>query len=177
MGGEVSCASFQDGRFSKWRWVKIRLPGHHGFLSMFPCTRVPCWVPTFELGVFWFPFRCQPRGGPPFQGALGEKKNNSGDIPKQHAVLFLVEPWNPCGTLPRRPGPPRSLFGLRPQSFQLLGKKDQIFGVVVIHQWAVYSEEREKERERHCHMKDLTSPAQIFVMLCVFDQRASPTRI
>ena len=37
----------------------------------------------------------------------------------------LVEPWwNPRGTLPqRRPGPPQSLSGLRPQSFQLLGKK------------------------------------------------------
>ena len=32
--------------------------------------------------------------------------------------------WNPRGTLPRtRPGPTRSLSGLRPQSFQLLGKK------------------------------------------------------
>ena len=36
----------------------------------------------------------------------------------------LVEPWwNPRGTLPQgRPGPPRSLSGLRPQSFQLLEK-------------------------------------------------------
>ena len=36
----------------------------------------------------------------------------------------LVEPSrNPGGTLPHpRPGPPRSLSGLRPQSFQLLGK-------------------------------------------------------
>ena len=31
--------------------------------------------------------------------------------------------WNPRGTLPQgRPGPPRSLSGLRPHSFQLLGK-------------------------------------------------------
>ena len=37
----------------------------------------------------------------------------------------LVEPWwNLGGTLPQgRPEPPRSLSGLRPQSFQLLGKK------------------------------------------------------
>ena len=37
----------------------------------------------------------------------------------------LAEPWwNPCGTLPQgRPGPPRSLSGLRPQSFQLLRRK------------------------------------------------------
>ena len=37
----------------------------------------------------------------------------------------LVQPWcNPRGTLPQgRPGPPRSLSGLRPQSFQLFGKK------------------------------------------------------
>ena len=37
----------------------------------------------------------------------------------------LVEPWwNPRGTLPQgRPRPPRSLSGLRPQSFQLLGEK------------------------------------------------------
>ena len=32
--------------------------------------------------------------------------------------------WNPRGTLPQgRPGPPRSLSGLRPQGFQLWGKK------------------------------------------------------
>ena len=39
----------------------------------------------------------------------------------------LVEPsWNPRGNLPQgRPGPPRSLSGLTPQSFQLLGKKRQ----------------------------------------------------
>ena len=38
-----------------------------------------------------------------------------------------MEPWwNPGGTLPQgRPGPPRSLSGLRPQSFQLLGKRNQ----------------------------------------------------
>ena len=38
---------------------------------------------------------------------------------------ILVEPWwNPRGTSPQgRPGPPLSLSGLRPQSFQLLGKK------------------------------------------------------
>ena len=37
----------------------------------------------------------------------------------------LVEPWwNPGGTLAQgRPEPPQSLSGLRPQSFQLLGKK------------------------------------------------------
>ena len=41
----------------------------------------------------------------------------------------LVEPsWNPRGTLPQgRPGPPRTLSGLRPQSFQLLGKKGCFF--------------------------------------------------
>ena len=34
--------------------------------------------------------------------------------------------WSPRGTLPQgRPGPPRSLSGLRPQSFQLLGKKER----------------------------------------------------
>ena len=35
-----------------------------------------------------------------------------------------MEPWwNPRGTLPQgRPGPPRSLSGLRTHSFQLLGK-------------------------------------------------------
>ena len=38
-----------------------------------------------------------------------------------------MEPWwNPRGTLPQgRPGPPRSLSGLRPQSFQLLGKNEK----------------------------------------------------
>ena len=45
-----------------------------------------------------------------------------GALAEPHATL--VEPWwNPGGTLPQgRPGPPRSLSGLRPQSFQLLGK-------------------------------------------------------
>ena len=40
----------------------------------------------------------------------------------------LVEPWsNPRGTLPQgRPGPPRSLSGLRPQSFQLVGKNTEL---------------------------------------------------
>ena len=42
-------------------------------------------------------------------------------------LVTLVEPWwNPRGTSPQaRPGPPRSLSGLRPRSFQLLGKKKQ----------------------------------------------------
>ena len=42
----------------------------------------------------------------------------------------LVEPWwNLGGTLPQgRPEPPRSLSGLRPQSFQLLGKKIKMGG-------------------------------------------------
>ena len=41
----------------------------------------------------------------------------------------LVEPsWNPRGTLPQgRPGSPRSLCGLRPQSFQLLGKNKKCY--------------------------------------------------
>ena len=44
-----------------------------------------------------------------------------------------MEPsWKCRGTLPQgRPGPPRSLSGLRPQSFQLLGeKKTQVAGGV-----------------------------------------------
>ena len=47
--------------------------------------------------------------------------------PWWNPVGTLVEPWwNPRGTLPQgRPGPPRSLAGLRPQSFRLLGKKKQ----------------------------------------------------
>ena len=75
----------------------------------------------------------------------GGKKRSSGDIPNSmwcsfwcsyhHAALAeprgtlrsLVpwwNPWNPRGTLPQsRPEPPRSLSRLRPQSFQLLGKK------------------------------------------------------
>ena len=41
----------------------------------------------------------------------------------------LVELWsNPRGTLPQGcPGPPRTLSGLRPQSFQLLGKNNECF--------------------------------------------------
>ena len=74
------------------------------------------------------------------------KTISSGHNPQQHAVLVLVlaprrspcrtswnsrgtvvEPlWNPRGTLPQGlPRPPRSLSGLRPQSFQLLGKKQE----------------------------------------------------
>ena len=73
-----------------------------------------------------------------FSANRGTKKR--GDIPNsmQFALLrthrrtswnprgTLVEPWsNPGGTLPQgRPGP-RSLSGLRPQSFQLLGRKNK----------------------------------------------------
>ena len=43
-----------------------------------------------------------------------------------------MEPWNLRGTLPQgRPGPPRSLSGLRPQSFQLLGGKKHGLAILV----------------------------------------------
>ena len=73
-------------------------------------------------------------------------KLSSGDIPNSMRCSFsvltprkprrtwwnpggtLVEPsWRPRGTLPQgRPEPPRSLSGLRPQSFQLLGDNIKI---------------------------------------------------
>ena len=78
---------------------------------------------------------------PPPPPKKRKKQISSGDIPNSmwcsfwcshhHAALAeprgtLVDPWypwNPRGTLPQsRPEPPRSLSGLRPQSFQLLGK-------------------------------------------------------
>ena len=31
-----------------WVWVKIEPPGSLRFDSMFPFTRVPCWVPIFD---------------------------------------------------------------------------------------------------------------------------------
>ena len=86
-------------------------------------------------------------GTPKLSGALcsfpsPQKKIGSGDIPNSTRSRrtswnpggtrwnlggTLVEPWwNPRGTFPPgRPGPPRSLSGLRPQSFQLLGKKSR----------------------------------------------------
>ena len=65
--------------------------------------RVHVYQPLFS----WFP----------------RKKNKLRWYPQQHAVLFLVLE-NPRGTLPQGlPGPPRSLSGLRLQSFQLLGEK------------------------------------------------------
>ena len=75
-----------------------------------------------------------------------KKKQKIRRYPQQHAMLFvvlapprslrriswnprgtLVEPWwNPRVTLPQgRPGPPRCLSGLRPRSFQLLGRKKE----------------------------------------------------
>ena len=48
------------------------------------------------------------------------KKHISSGDPQQHAVLFLVL----ATPLPQgHPGPSRSISGLRPQSFQLLGKR------------------------------------------------------
>ena len=60
------------------------------------------------------------------RGTLVELSWNPG-APWWNPGGTLVEPWwNPCRTLPQvRPGPPRNLSGLRPQSFQLLGKKNQ----------------------------------------------------
>ena len=44
--------------------------------------------------------------------------------PPQTTPNLVERSWNPRGTFNQgRPGPPRTLSGLRPQSFQLLGKK------------------------------------------------------
>ena len=66
-------------------------------------------------------------------GTLPSKDISSGDIrflvlaPPQASQNLVERWWNPRGTLPQgRPGAPWSLFGLRPQSFQLLGKKNEI---------------------------------------------------
>ena len=34
--------------FSKWVWVKIKVPGDRRFWSMFPFTRLTFWVPNFD---------------------------------------------------------------------------------------------------------------------------------
>ena len=72
----------------------------------------------------------------------------------------LAEPWwNPRGTLPQgRPRPPRSLSKLRPQSFQLLGKK------------------REKTLRCDCRcLKELLSSNNMTPMLVDSERKSSPT--
>ena len=74
----------------------------------------PWWNPGGTLvEPWWNPRGTLPQTTPDHPTALAEPGGT------------LVEPWwNPHGTLPQgRPGPPRTLSGLRPQSFQLLGKK------------------------------------------------------
>ena len=92
---------------------------------------------------WWNPRGALPQTTPDHPAALAEPGDPDGTLmepssrgtlpqttPDHPAALAepggtLVEPsWNPRGTSPQgRPGPPRTLSGLRPQSFQLLGKK------------------------------------------------------
>ena len=85
-----------------------------------------------------------------FNGTLKAYMKKLRRYPQQQAVLFIVlapphSPprtswnawWNPGGTLVEpylraAPGPPRSLSGLRPQSFQLLGKKKSITIMIML---------------------------------------------
>ena len=63
------------------------------------------------------------RATPDHPTALAEPRGTSWQ-PAWNSCGTPVEPWwDPRGTLPQgRPGPPRSLSGLRPQSFQSFGK-------------------------------------------------------
>ena len=52
----------RDSPNHKWAWVKIKPPRDRRFLSMSPSTRVPFWVPIFDLqpnscdSFFFFPW-------------------------------------------------------------------------------------------------------------------------
>ena len=104
----------------------------------FPCDRFGRWTWTCGVHVVFAPPPPPPpppkvwEGGTIFFG----KRNKLRRYPQLHPILpeplqnlfgTLVEIWwNPRGTLPQgRPGLPRSLSGLRPQSFQLLGNKNK----------------------------------------------------
>ena len=95
-------------------------------------------VPCFQQ--LWSPLICFPRTGvstpPNICCFLWVFPNKLRRYPQQQRFLVLAAPrsprrtsWNPRGTLPQgRPGSPRSLSGLRPQNFQLLGKKELLQG-------------------------------------------------
>ena len=97
----------------------------------------PCWKPGATLVE---PSWNLPQTTPDHPAALEEIGGTQTALAQTfwNASATLVEPWwNSRGTLPQgRPGPPRSLSGLRPQSFQLLGekkKKTPGLGLVLVH--------------------------------------------
>ena len=63
-----------------------------------------------------------------------------------------MEPWwNPGGTLPQgRPGPPRTLSGLRPHSFQLLGNNKPGFERSPLCIWFSFARKFTRVRRRFC---------------------------
>ena len=55
-GKELAKATHREVRKEKpplWVWVKIKPPGDRRFESLFPFTRVTCWVPIFDPHPFW----------------------------------------------------------------------------------------------------------------------------
>ena len=108
----------------------------------------PCWNPrgTFLkparttpqpskklVEPWWNPRGTLPQTTPDHPAALAEPGGTLVETSQMVEIWWkpggsLVEPWwNPGGTLAQgRPEPPRSLSGLRPQSFQLLGKNISI---------------------------------------------------
>ena len=111
-----------------------------------PALAEPWWNPG---GTLVEPYLKPPQNTPPLQNLVEPSWNPRGNHPRtprpcrtwwnpggtlvepylkprtpRNPGGALVEPrWNPGGTLAQiRPEPPRSLSGLRPQSFQLLGK-------------------------------------------------------
>ena len=78
----------------------------------------------------------------------------------------LVEPWwNPGRTLPQGHGPPRSLSGLRPQSFQLLKTKDLV----------AVSLSRDLLGNQAASINSLRSPARRAESLCTKKHQHPPT--
>ena len=72
----------------------------------------------------------------------------------------LVEPWwNPRGTFPQgRPGPPRSLSGLRPQSCQLLGGKKNRRHLAPLLTWGDQKRHGPKPRHRSIPINQIPVP-------------------
>ena len=124
------------GAFSKngtpiQRLTTCPLPGTRGAYYCVPLPAESSWARLKEnprKNGFGSRSRCRfPEKGTVLVAYNKGAKISSGDIPNSM--------WNPGGTLPQgRPGPPRSLSGLRPQSFRCWGKRKEIQGTSSIPQ-------------------------------------------
>ena len=94
-------------------------------------------------------------------------------------MSHLVEPWGtPRGTLPQgRPGP-RSLSGLRPQSFQLLGEKNTPPPKTSIPQriWACMLSPRSPDQNLTYYPKGNPTGPLVYVSLVFFPLQKSPDK-